>query len=45
MQSAEDLEKLLFIWQEATQSRQEEDRILLQEEIHQEDGFPTPVLV
>lgn len=39
VQSAEDLEKLLFIWQEATQSRQEEDRILLQEEIHQEDGF------
>ena len=35
----EDLEKLLFIWQEATQSRQEEDRILLQEEIHQKDGF------
>lgn len=39
VQSAEDLEKLLFIWQEATQSRQEEDRILLQEEIHQKDGF------
>ena len=39
VQSAEDLEKLLFIWQEATRSRQEEDRILLQEEIHQKDGF------
>ena len=39
VESMEDLEKLLFIWQEATQSRQEEDRILLQEEIHQKDGF------
>ena len=39
VESIEDLEKLLFIWQEATQSRQEEDRILLQEEIHQKDGF------
>ena len=39
VQSAEDLEKLLFIWQEATQSRQEEDRIFAAGEIHQKDGF------
>lgn len=37
--SIEDLEKLLFVWQEATRDRLEEDRITLQEEIRQKDGF------
>ena len=37
--SVEDLEKLLFVWQEATKDRLEEDRIELKDEIRQKDGF------
>ena len=37
--SVEDLEKLLFIWQEATKDRLEEDRIELKDEIRQKNGF------
>lgn len=39
VQSVEDLEKLLFIWQDATESRIEEDRVALGEELHNETGF------
>lgn len=35
----EDLEKLLFLWQEATEDRREEDRIRLGEEIRGENGL------
>lgn len=39
VQSVEDLEKLLLIWQDATESRIEEDRVALGEELHNETGF------
>lgn len=39
VQSSEDLEKLLLLWQEASESRREEDRIELGEEVQTEDGF------
>lgn len=39
VQSAQDLEKLLLIWQDATDNRLGEDRITLGEEIRNEDGF------
>lgn len=37
--SVEDLEKLLFLWQEATENHQEEDCISLQEEFTGSHGF------
>lgn len=39
VKSVEDLEKLLFLWQDATQDRQEEDRITLGGEISAKGGF------
>lgn len=39
VQSVEDLEKLLFLWQEETESRLKTDRILLGEEIETAEGF------
>lgn len=39
VRSAQDLEKLLLIWQDATDSRLEEDRITLGEELYSEEGF------
>lgn len=39
IQSVEDLEKLLFLWQEASEEREGEDRIALGEELRTEQGF------
>lgn len=39
VRSMEDLEKLLFLWQDATQDRREEDRITLGEEVIAKGGF------
>ena len=45
VRSIEDLEKLLFLWQEATENRLEEDRVAIGEEIQSEDGFTYSGLV
>lgn len=37
--NVEDLEKLLFLWQEATESRQGEDQVTLGEELTNQTGF------
>lgn len=39
VRSTEDLEKLFFIWQEATESAQSTDEIILGEEMENEKGF------
>lgn len=39
VQSVEDLEKLLFLWQQETEIRAESDRIVLGDEIETEEGF------
>lgn len=38
VQSVEDLEKLLFLWQEETQNQKEEDTVVLEDEIQGKDG-------
>ena len=45
VRSIEDLEKLLFLWQEATGNRLEEDRVAIGEEIQSEDGYTYSGLV
>ena len=39
VQSVEDLEKLLFLWQEETEDRLKEDIVRVEEEIRSEEGF------
>ena len=39
VQSISDLEKLLFLWQEATASRLEDDRVLVGEELKSKEGY------
>ena len=45
MQSAEDLEKLLFLWQEETNERMGEDTVSLDGEITKSDGVSYSRLV
>lgn len=39
VKSVEDLEKLLFLWQEETQIQKKEDTVLVEDEIHRMDGL------
>ena len=39
MQSIEDLEKLFFVWQEATEIAENDQEISIGEELENEEGF------
>ena len=45
LEACEDLEKLLFVWQDATNIREQGDRIDIQEELHSADGFTFSKLI
>lgn len=45
VQSVEDLEKLLFLWQEETENHTLEDNVSVAEEIHGTDGFTYSKLI
>ena len=45
VQSMEDLEKLLFLWQEETENHTLEDNVSAAEEIHGTDGFTYSKLI
>lgn len=45
VETIDDLEKLLFLWQEATNIREEGDKVSVQEELHSADGLTFSKLI